>query len=54
LSERDATRGDDAGGRVGLFLCRCAGNLGRIVGVEELGRADRWPGVAFAGVHDLL
>jgi heterodisulfide reductase subunit A len=22
--------------------------------VEELGRADRWPGVAFAGVHDLL
>jgi heterodisulfide reductase subunit A len=54
LSGRDASRGEGAGERVGLFLCRCAEQLGRVVGVDELSPSARWPQAAFVGVHDLL
>jgi len=52
-AERTATGG--AGhGRTGLFLCRCSGNLGRVVDVDGLAVASRWPSVAWVGVHALL
>jgi heterodisulfide reductase subunit A len=54
LSTRDASRGADAGGRTGLLLCRCAGGLGPVVGIDALADAGRWPEAAWVGVHDLL
>jgi heterodisulfide reductase subunit A len=43
-----------AGPRTGLLLCRCAGQLGSVVGIDALALRDRWPEAAFVGVHDLL
>jgi heterodisulfide reductase subunit A len=47
---------DEAGDgrRVGLFLCRCAENLGAVVGVDALAAPARWPGAACVAVHGLL
>jgi heterodisulfide reductase subunit A len=54
LNGRSASRGEGAGDRVGLFLCRCGANLGRIVGVDALALPARWPQAAFVAVRDLL
>jgi len=35
--------------RIGVFVCRCGGEIGAIVDVDAvIGEACRWPGVAFA------
>ena len=54
MSARSASRGEGAGDRVGLFLCRCGEGPGRIVGVDALASATRWPQAACVGVHGLL
>ncbi|MGB8930043.1 MAG: CoB--CoM heterodisulfide reductase iron-sulfur subunit A family protein, partial [Anaeromyxobacteraceae bacterium] len=54
MSARSESRGEGAGDRVGLFLCRCGDNLGSVVGVDALAHASRWPEAACVGVHELL
>jgi heterodisulfide reductase subunit A-like polyferredoxin len=54
LSQGTASGGAGAGERVGLFLCRCGGNLGRIVGIDALAEPARWPVGTHVAVHDLL
>jgi len=44
----------DGAPRTGLFFCRCAGNLGQVVQLGVLGRAERWPGAAAVETHDVL
>ncbi|WP_242395029.1 FAD-dependent oxidoreductase [Anaeromyxobacter oryzisoli] len=51
--ERDGAEGG-AGGRTGLYLCRCGPNLGNVVRLPELGDAAAWPGAADVAVHDVL
>lgn len=54
MADRAASGGTGTGGRTGLALCRCAGNLGRIVGIDALAEPGRWAAAAWVGVHDLL
>jgi heterodisulfide reductase subunit A len=54
LNESDASRGGSEGGRVGLFLCRCADQVGSVVGLDALAAPERWPEAAFVGTHELL
>jgi heterodisulfide reductase subunit A2 len=44
----------DGAPRTGLFFCRCAGNLGQVIQLGALGRAERWPGAAAVETHDVL
>jgi len=45
---------DHGAGRTGLFLCRCAGNLGQVIRLDELGRCERWSAAAAVETHDVL
>jgi heterodisulfide reductase subunit A len=45
---------DAAPGRTGIFFCRCGPNLGQVVQLGQLERAEAWPEAAEVATHDVL
>jgi heterodisulfide reductase subunit A len=49
-----APRPAGAAGRTGLYFCRCGPNLGEVVRIGALERADAWPAAADVATHPIL